>query len=215
MYQSGDWKGEQHVVSVVFISSSLKDNTINPQDINDTSSIEKFSDSLQSYFSGVNNVAIAVETKEMFGNYDFNSIATDITRGVVYVNSFFTSSKSSLTDFNVAYYNGGTSRDQILPIIGQGYLYFGFILSPLLTVITMILLMFFDSKIIKQRDLLIKYIYAYVGLKLGLFMMSNFTILLSFMTNYFLILLFIFKGNNIINNLRNNFVKKEGRNEYY
>lgn len=176
---------------VVVLTTYLKESTINTGESTLKEFVSDLNTDLQLYFSGINNVAIAVETSSIYPSFNIGSILDDITRSVVLLNSLFHSEKSALTDFNITFYNGGLARDQILPMIGQGYLYFGFILAPIFTLIILLLVMYFDSKIIKKDSLFLRYIYAYATLKIGLFMMSNFTILLSFLTNNFLILLIL------------------------
>lgn len=180
------------VLFTVLSTSILKASTISSEEATITDFLVELNSNLQLYFSGVSNVAIAVQTSNIYTSYNYESIISDTLRSVVLVNSFFKSSSSALVDFNVVFYNGGLARDQILPMIGQGYLYFGFFLSPLFSIMTLILLMYFDSKTIKTSSIMYKYIYAYISLKFGLFMMTNITNLLSFLTNYFLILFIIF-----------------------
>lgn len=184
------------VIFVVLLTSILKASTINSQNSTIQGFFSDLNNNLQLYFSGLNNVAIAVQTSDIYTNFNFESIMSDITRSVVLINSFFHNEESALTDFNITFYNGGFARDQILPMIGQGYLYFGFILAPIFTVIILLLLMYFDSKTITMNNLFSRFIYAYAALKIGLFMMANFTILLSFLTNNFLVLLLIAMLNN-------------------
>lgn len=193
---------------VIILSSVLKSETINPSNSNDNFA-SNINDNLQLYFSGVNNVAIAVETKRIYKPFQLESITGDITRNIALVNSFFQNDKSALNDYNVTFYGGGFSRDQILPMIGQGFLYFGFILSPVFSVIILLCLMYFDSKILKTDNFFMLYIYVYIALKYGLFMMSNFTNLISFLTNNFLILFLLFKLNEVLINSFNRTVSKE------
>lgn len=179
------------VMLFILFSTLLKETTIYSYDYTLYDFFSQLNINLQRYFSGLNNVAISVQTSSIYSSFNIESILSDITRNIVLINSFFQSEKSALIDFNIVYYNGGFSRDQILPLIGQGYLYFGFLLAPLFTIIILILLMYFDSKVLTKDGIIHRYIYAYVALKLGTFMMANFTILISFITNYFLILLLL------------------------
>lgn len=199
------------VLFVIVLSSVLKTETLSTPNSLNGGPVNNLSDNLQLYFSGVNNVAIAVETNKIYPHFDFDSIGADVSRSVVLVNSFFQSDKSALTDFNITFYSGGAARDQILPIIGQGYLYFGFLLSPVLSLTILLMLMYFDSKVMKINSLYLRYIYAYIALKYGLFMMTNFTNLLSFFTNNFLILLVLFKVNDILISTKKGVSKYEHR----
>lgn len=186
------------VISVVFIilsTSVLKASTIYSGNSTLNSFFNELNSNLQLYFSGVTNVAISVQTNYIYNSFNVESILSDLFRSVVLINSIFHGSSSALIDFNVTFYNGGLARDQILPMIGQGYLYFGFMLAPIFSVSALIILMYFDSKVMSSHKLMYKFIYVYTSLKLGLFMMTNFTNLLSFLTNYFFVLFLIFYVN--------------------
>ncbi|MCJ0929717.1 oligosaccharide repeat unit polymerase [Virgibacillus halodenitrificans] len=183
------------VLFIILSTTLLKTSTIYSEAVTLKDFFMQLNSNLQLYFSGVTNVAIAAQTSDIYNSFNLESILSDLFRSIVLLNSFFNGTSSALTDFNIVFYNGGLARDQILPMIGQGYLYFGFLFAPVFSIISLILLMYFDSKIIRIDSVIEKYIYAYVSLKFGLFMMANFTILLSFLTNYYLILLVIFKIN--------------------
>nr|WP_263314156.1 hypothetical protein [Mammaliicoccus sp. Marseille-Q6498] len=190
------------VVSFVFIivSTALKQSTISGETgtSSNSSIFEGLNSDLQIYFSGVSNVAHSLNTRFIYEPFDFMAILSDLTRSVMYVNSWFGTHISALNQFNVTFYGGGTSQDQILPMIGQGYLYFGFILAPILTGVTIIMVMYLDKIIQKSSSVFNVYIITYLCLKFALYNMANATILLSFMTNFFLILLFIVWLNKLI-----------------
>lgn len=168
------------------------DNSI--QDV--TSSI---SSSLQVYFSGIHNIAIAVKTKELFNDdIDFGLIFGDLFSNVMLISEKFLSNFGGSKMFNYAFYNDSISTDQILPLIGQGYLYFGFFFSSIFIFIIIYFMMYFDKKSRKAKTVFEIYIYAYIAVRFGLYSMSNAIILNSFLINYFLLLLLIIKLNNKI-----------------
>ncbi len=178
-------------LSFIFIavSTSLKRKTITG-DVG-SSTFENLNTDLQLYFSGVANVAHSVNTRLIYEPFNVMAILSDLFRSVIYLNSLFGQHVSALMQYNVSFYGGGPSRDQILPMIGQGYLYFGFILAPILTALTIIIVMYLDKKIMKSSSLFTIYIITYLCLKFALFNMANATIQISFFTNFFLILLII------------------------
>src|SRR5699024_5699068 len=122
------------ILIAVSISTLVKQFGINLGEVdNDFSNVaSSVSSSLQVYFSGVHNVAIAVKAREIFVNdIDFGLIVGDLLSSVMIISNYFTSEFGGVNMFNYAFYNNTISTDQILPMIGQGYLYFGFFFSPI------------------------------------------------------------------------------------
>ena len=76
--------------------------------------------------------------------------------------------------------------DQIVPILGQGYLYFGTILAPIFSVIGLIVVMFLDKMVFRTKSVFTLYILSYFCLKFSMLFMSNATILTSFFTNFYI-----------------------------
>lgn len=185
------------ILSTIIITTTIKNNTIYGEGVSNTGFFESFTQSLNLYFSGIINVATSVESRNIYLSFDFESIFSDIFNSVVLINAYFNSAYSALESFNIIFYNGGPARDQILPIIGQGYLYFGFVLSPILLIISLGLLIYFDKKAMKTNEVFLKFIFSYIAIKLGLIMMSNFTIILSFITNNFIPIMILLVANKL------------------
>src|SRR5699024_4586070 len=83
---------------VLILSTALKSETLSSSNSSSGSFTSDLNDDLQLYFSGINNVAIAVETNNIYPHFDLGSITSDITRSVVLLNSVFKNDKSALTD---------------------------------------------------------------------------------------------------------------------
>ena len=158
--------------------------------------LENFNTDIQIYFSGLTNVGHALEEAFVFKSFDLSSIMSDLTHSVVFINGFFQDRHSALTLFNNMFYKSTGLNDQIIPMIGQGYLYFGPILAPILSVIGILIIMYLDRMIFNTKSVFSLYILSYFCLKFSLFFMSNATILISFFTNFILILLLIAYLNN-------------------
>src|SRR5699024_7700982 len=103
--------------------------------------------------------------------------------------------QSAIVNYNINFYGRTGIQDQILPMIGQGYLYLGYILAPVFSIATIIIIMYLDKKIVENNSLFNIYILVYLCLKFALFNMANATILISFFTNFFVVLMVI----NILN----------------
>ena len=153
--------------------------------------LENFNTDIQIYFSGLSNIAHSVETSHIYEPFSYYAILGDLTHSVVFINQYFTNFQSAIESFNNMFYKRVGMNDQILPLLGQGYLYFGPILAPIFSVITLFIVMLLDKNIYKSTSVFSLYVYAYLCVKFSLFFMSNATILLSFFTNFFLVLLVI------------------------
>jgi len=187
------------ILTTVSISTLVKQYGITLGGINNniTNVTTSVSSSLQSYFSGVNNVATAVKAREVFRqDISFDLIASDLSSSVMLLGDKFSTNFGGVEMFNYAFYNNAISTDQILPMIGQGYLYFGCFFSPVFVIVFTYFMMYFDSKSRKGKSVFEVYIYSYIALRFGLFFMSNAIILTSFFTNSFLLLFFIIFLNN-------------------
>lgn len=180
---------------LIAVSTLLKQNTITSQSntsiAESNSTFENLNTDLQLYFSGVSNVAHSIDTSYIYAPFQFDAIIAELFRSVIFLNSLFGQHASSLTLFNEVFYQRPLVSDQILPMIGQGYLYFGPYLAPILSVISIILVMVLDKKIYKSDSVFKIYIMSYLCIKLSLFFMANATIQMSFFTNFFIILLII------------------------
>lgn len=180
---------------LIVVSTLLKQNTIatqgNTSTAKSSSIFENLNTDLQLYFSGVSNVAHSIDTSYVYAPFQFDAIISELFRSVVFLNSLFGQHQSALTSFNEVFYQRPLVSDQILPMIGQGYLYFGPYLAPILSFISIILVMVLDKKIYKSDSVFKIYIMSYLCIKLSLFFMANATIQMSFFTNFFIILLMI------------------------
>lgn len=185
---------------LILTSTLLKKNTISSQvGFNSSitgSSFEKLNSELQLYFSGVVNVSHAIDTSYYYSPFQLGPIISELLRSVVFVNSLFDSQNGALNIFNEVFYNKVLVSDQILPMVGQGFLYFGPILAPIFSIASILSVMYLDNKVHSSNSIFKKYIMTYLCVKFALFFMVNATIQISFFTNFFLVLLVI----NYLNN---------------
>ncbi|PNH24250.1 hypothetical protein CVS44_00820 [Staphylococcus haemolyticus] len=179
---------------VISVSTLLKQNTniVTARGLyHSAGALENFNTDVQIYFSGLINISHSIETSFVYQPFHINSILGDITHSIIFVNSFFDGFQSALISFNDMFYKKVGVSDQILPLLGQGYLYFGAILAPMFSIIVLFVVMLLDKNIHNSNSVFTLYVYAYLCLKFALFFMSNATILLSFFTNFFLVLFII------------------------
>lgn len=177
------------IVFIILLTSKLKADTINSNV--SSSFIESIHYQLQVYFSGFMNIAYALDSRNLYTSFQFSSILADIFRSVAYFGSLLHAKVSAFDVFNIRIYNGGLERDQILPMIGQGYLYFGPIFSPLFIVLTLYIVIKLENIYTKSSSIIIKFSLLICIVKFSLYQMSNFTIILSFATNIVIPMIFI------------------------
>ena len=100
---------------------------------------------LLAYFGGITNVASSLEITE----YNvFEIIKGDFLRSLPLIKGFFTTLTRSDTVFNN--YIGDSYESQIIPSLGQSYLYFGKVLSPAIAVIFTYLTLKSENKIYSE-----------------------------------------------------------------
>lgn len=182
------------VLIIIGISTLLKQNTnitTGRSLYHSSGALENFNTDIQIYFSGLSNISHSIETSYIYDPFQYYSILGDLTHSVIFVNQFFTGFQSAISGFNNMFYKRVGLNDQILPLLGQGYLYFGVVLAPIFSVIILFVIMALDKNIYKSSSVFSLYIYAYLCVKFSLFFMSNATILVSFFTNFFLVLFII------------------------
>ena len=98
---------------------------------------QSFSVIMSAYFSGPQNVAAAILASKSVGGHNIGIVFTDFIRTIPFISSLL-QSKYRITSsvlFGEAIYGTtitGSRTDQILPAIGQGYHYFGFLMAPLI-----------------------------------------------------------------------------------
>lgn len=161
-----------------------------------------WSDTLQMYFSGPKNVAIALTMKDRFDINIVIQIFVDLFSSVAGIAGLLNLSLSTVGLYNLTYYGSTVSVDQIVPIVGQGVFYFGYIGSFIPSIIAAWLMMKFDNKAFLTNNPYSSYAYYFIATWFGAFMMVNWTILFSHFINTFVLLMIIIKMNDriILNN---------------
>jgi hypothetical protein len=142
---------------------------------------------LQPYFLGQYNVAIAIEASSLFSYMiDIKTYILGFIRPLFGIGSFIGNIDftmvATLFDARMSMGLLGTRGDQILPMVGEGYILFGFILSPLFLIITVRLGIFFDSLYTKSKNLEIVFISSIISFYLAQGMILNSTIILNMLS---------------------------------
>lgn len=139
------------------------------------SSLVDFTDNLQVYFGGPYNVALAIETKLLYPQaHNLSVLFFDIFRPMIGVNIFVKHLPFYYSNifFNQRYYYAN-QETQILPIIGQGNLFFGYLGAPLFSILIVCLAYFLQYKIECTKSLAMFYFLTLVCTRLGMVMGQN------------------------------------------
>lgn len=108
---------------------------------------------LNAYFSGLKNITMTFNINRY--NYNmFELMKGDFLRSIPLLKAFFVDMNTSSMIFNDSYNMMG----QIIPNIGQSYLYFGFMLSPLLSIIFTFLTAKTEGKIYQTDNIMDKFL---------------------------------------------------------
>lgn len=135
---------------------------------------------LDMYFSGPTGVNSAINMCEQY-HIEIKSIIYDIVNNLPVVNHYIPKRETTVYLYNL--YLGriydSDSGDQIIPLIGQGYSYFGFLLAPLFSFVCLYIIRYCDSKF-KNDYSFTTYLWAFIGVWFGVEIMAlNMTITMS------------------------------------
>jgi len=136
----------------------------------DVLGFDQLSDLLNMYFAGVPNITAGINAKMVFGSHlSLNTFLNDLfgyTMGLAKNFDGYNSTKL-YGDFLYGYGFNNGFYDQILPTIIHGYFYFGFLLSPIFTIIMIFSFMYFDHVTKTTKRLDYAFIFAMVSAIVG------------------------------------------------
>lgn len=136
------------------------------------------------YFNGLGNVNTIFRINKYRENIGLETIFSDVLSTMPVVNHYISKESTSARAFHRAV----GRNDQIIPMVGQSYIYFGFLLSPLLSILSIILLRKMDYRYYYDYTYT-KYAYAFAAIWFGSVVMClNLTI--TFMWLYIRVLPF-------------------------
>lgn len=122
---------------------------------------QKIANMLQAYFSGPDNVAVALSIKESFSLDEFIG---NIFRFIPYIMHYFLDYTTSTVIFNNQYWGNSGLTNQIIPMISQGERTFSFILAPIFTIIISAIAINVEISALKKNDLFDYAIYIIWGI---------------------------------------------------
>ena len=138
------------------------------------------SEAFDSYFAGPVNVNNIFYIEEL-NKTNITTIINDALNNMPIVNHYFNKAETTnyLHNLLAGRIFGDSTGDQIVPLIGQSYIYFGALFSPLLSILSVILVRLFDYKF-RQNNSYLTFVYAFCSIWFGVEAMAlNLTICLS------------------------------------
>lgn len=134
---------------------------------NSTIDLKWLSRTMQIYFGSPQNVAIAIDMKEIF-NIPFSNLFFDFARSTFGL-SFLLKGQGILTSayYNSFIYSSDITVGHVIPSIGYGYLYFGYIFSPIIICINLWLSSKFEILFIRSRSYEAMYVWGYILIRLA------------------------------------------------
>lgn len=130
---------------------------------------------LDSYFAGPVSVNNAIGVKENMG-IDLFSMPYDVLNNFPILGNFINRQNASVSCYN-QYLGRG---DQILPLIGQSFIWFGYMFSPLLSIFAVIMSKRADMYFEFSKGIY-TYLYAFIAVWCALMLILNTTIWLAWM----------------------------------
>ncbi len=167
-------------------------------------SMDQISSIFSSYFSSIPGVAAAIEFSKETVKFGLLKLPTDIISHIPYVKSVLSSFLPVNTGRMFNYFLTGTNKTygQIISSIALGYVYFGFVFSPIIPVITVSLSMKFDAAARESNEVLYKNLYYAAAIVMARCCgQCNFLQGVSALCNIiimYLLIVFFYRRNNLI-----------------
>ena len=105
---------------------------------------------------------------------------------------------------------GSTEGASILPFIGQGYYYLGFLLAPILEMVFVGIANCIEKNMKKGRNLLMTYFWIFIVVRMGFFMAQNSYIQINSLFVFYVIPALILKVNHILISQRKEGIRDMG-----
>ncbi|MFW7402917.1 hypothetical protein ACODG4_08700 [Vagococcus fluvialis] len=167
---------------------------------NSSVNTDQWSTIFSAYFGGVELLGTAIDMKKV-GIFSVSNVFYDFLRSTFGI-SFFMKDNGVLTSemFNTFIYGVQRQSGQLLPSVGYGYLYFGFFLSPIFTVLNVLITYFFEKKMLKTNSLEMGYIYSFIFVRFGTSIFQITPPLISMATQYLCTIGLVYLVSKMLNN---------------
>lgn len=155
------------------------------------------------YFSGVYNVAYVMDIDKFINlNSGMHLFFNDFLKNIAMLSGFADNTSTSGFYFNNYIYSQSGQADQIIPIVGQSYLYFGYSGFFIMPAICVLIMIFLEKKIYSIDKLNYIFPLTLLSIYFSLAMMISLNSIYPAMFNFVLPLLLILKINEFISKVR-------------
>lgn len=161
--------------------------------------INNLGEQMQAYFLGPFNTGFALELSDKTPQ-PISRLFYDIGRSFIGIN-FFVKDKMLTTSevFNWAIYNEYRPSGQLIPISGQGYMYFGFIGAPILLGLIMVFAIYLEKRMRNSKSLELCFFLSYIIMRLSTaIIMSNLQGVINTVTLFSISALLVYYGNKFL-----------------
>lgn len=183
------------ILMIVIITSLITEHRGTVTITKGTDRLTDITDTLQVYLGGPYNVAMALETADVNQEErNFGNLFYDLTRPAIGLNIIM----KHLEGFEFSnylfnkriFFSDHTS--QIIPMIGQGYFYFGFIFAPILFISFIRFVVFLITKISRESHIELIFFLSIPIMRMGFGMGQNAGILINDTSMFLLLSLIIY-----------------------
>lgn len=138
-------------------------------------------DYLEAYFGGAENMGIVIGAKEEYSHmFTLKTFMNDVLGNFPGLSHLFNLENRTSTFYNLIFYNGGQARDQIIPSMGQGLFYFGYLFSFIPQILIVWGMAKLDSLYRNAKTLVGIYFLSYFAVRFGFTYIQNISIILNF-----------------------------------
>lgn len=152
-------------------------------------------DNIQAYTGGVYNVAIGVEIKSYYPEASsFSVLLQDVIRPTVGLNLLVRNSDVYYSNmyFNQRMWNYVDRRSQIIPMVAQGYLFFGVLLAPALSCVFVFVAYWLMKVWAVTKSLEMKFCIMLICLRIGFFWGQNTMNMMNYISLYLIVPFIVF-----------------------
>jgi hypothetical protein len=155
---------------------------------------------LEAYFVGPKNMGIVLSAKELYSNaFTIKILLNDLMGNFPGLSQFFNAENRTSTLYNLVFYRGGPQRDQIIPSMGQGLFYFGYVFSFLPQLLIVYGMAKFDSFYKRANNLTAVYFFSYFAVRFGYTYVQSVSSILSFLYSIIIPITLIYLLNSLLN----------------
>ncbi|MDL2292008.1 hypothetical protein LJC17_00235 [Acholeplasma sp. OttesenSCG-928-E16] len=129
---------------------------------------------LDSYLAGPSNIANSILTNQKF-DIDLNTLLYDLLNNFPVLNEYIDKTQVSNRMFNATIFGTFERSDQIMPLLGQSFSIFGYMLAPLLSICFVKTALVFDDKYRISTNGF-SFLYAFIAIWCGIAVILNLTI---------------------------------------